>query len=66
VLKNITPGGLEKIRLGNEAAHHGDVIADTSLYSLSQREDHETFTKIYGLDLKLTKLLGKSYIPFLS
>ena len=62
---NITDEGHKKIYQGNKVAHHGDLIADTALYSSFQREDKETPTKIYGLDCERRKSLGKSYIPFL-
>ena len=55
VLMDITEEGRKKIHQGNEVAHHGEVIADTALYSSFQREDEETLTKIYGLDRERRK-----------
>jgi hypothetical protein len=65
VMKNITKEGYEMIGNGNEAAHHGDVIADSAFYLSFQRYDEDTFVHIYGLSANQSKLFGKSYPLFL-
>ena len=47
VMKNITKEGYEMIGNGNEAAHHGDVIADSAFYLSFRRYDEDTFVHIY-------------------
>jgi hypothetical protein len=65
VMRNITKEGYEMIGNGNEAAHHGDVIADSAFYLSYQRYDEDTFIHIYGLSASQLKLFGKSYPLFL-
>jgi hypothetical protein len=65
VMKNVTKEGYEMIGNSNEAAHHGDVIADSVFYLSFQRYDEDTFVHIYGLSANQSKLFGKSYPLFL-
>ncbi|KAK2805979.1 hypothetical protein FQN50_005994 [Emmonsiellopsis sp. PD_5] len=41
--------GSKRIRAGNAAAHHGDVLTDATLYERSLRSDKGTFGAIYGI-----------------
>ena len=65
VIRNIKKEGYEMIGNSNEAAHHGDVIADSAFYLSYQRYDEDTFIHIYGLSASQSKLFGKSYLLFL-
>jgi len=51
--------GRQNIADGNEAAHHGDAVADAALYISGERLDHGIIIEIYGLHPADIASLGK-------
>jgi hypothetical protein len=49
IMEGIDEEGYKLIALGNEAAHHGDAIADAALYTARERVDEKVLVEIYGL-----------------
>jgi hypothetical protein len=59
VIHNLDPKSRQNIAGGNEAAHHGDAIADAALYTSRERSDHALMSKIYGVSVYEITCLGK-------
>jgi len=60
VLHNLEPKVRQNIADGNEAAHHGDAVADAALYASGERHDRGIIVDIYGLDPDVIASLDKA------
>ena len=64
---HISRAKLAYIKLGNQAAYEGDVVADASLYEEKERADTEVFVALYGISpTRAIKLCKFSQCPILT
>ena len=66
IMEDIDEEGYRLIGLGNQAAHHGDAIADVSLYTSRERVDEKVLVEIYGLTSEQMVVASKSLLSLYS
>jgi DNA repair exonuclease SbcCD ATPase subunit len=59
VLGHVTHQEHQQISDGNNAAHHGDAVADASLYTSRERTDEGVLIALYGLSPTQISYQGK-------